>query len=52
MCCNSNLFYISYFLFLCNLFSQIYYPEIVRSRIVKLIEKKKANIANTNVSIG
>jgi hypothetical protein len=55
MCCNSNLFYVSYYNFLYNYFLKSFVHKInfkiIKSRTVKLAEREKTNVANTKLNI-
>jgi hypothetical protein len=50
---NSNLFYVMYFKFLCNYFLKFIVhkinSEIVKSKILVLTEREKANMADVDV---
>jgi hypothetical protein len=56
MSCNSNLFYISYFNFLCNYFLKFVAHkinfEMVKSGMVKLTGRENADMANADVRVG
>jgi hypothetical protein len=56
MSCNSNLFYISYFNFLCNCFLKFVAhkinSEMVKSGMVKLTGRENADVANADVRVG
>jgi hypothetical protein len=55
MCCNSNLFYASYFKFLCNYFLKFIIHEInskiVKSEIVVLIGRDKLDMADVDLGV-
>jgi hypothetical protein len=51
MCCHSNLFYVSYFKFLCNYFLKFIVHKInskmVKSEMVMLTEGEKTDVTDT-----
>jgi hypothetical protein len=55
MCCNPNLFYVSYFKFLYNYFLKFIVYKInyktVKSRMVVLTEREKSNTAGAEMTV-
>jgi hypothetical protein len=56
MCCNSNLFYVSYFKFVCNFFLKFIVnttnSKIIKSRMIMLIKSEKFDMTDTNMTVG
>jgi hypothetical protein len=55
MCCNSNLFYVSYFKFLCNCFLKLMVRkmnfEMVKFAMVVLTGREKTDVADVDVVV-
>jgi hypothetical protein len=55
MCCNSNLFYVSYFKFLYNYFLKFTIQntnfEMIKSAMVILIAREKSDVTDTDVVV-
>jgi hypothetical protein len=55
MCCHSNLFYVSYFKFLCNYFLKFIVHkinfEMVKYEMMMLTRKKKTDVADADMAM-